>query len=193
MQFNVREPPYNAAGDGVTDDTAAINAAISDAEADGGGTVYIPAGTYKTSDTIVHDDDKSLVIHGDGPEGTILKYTGSATAVLIKGRFRAALRDLQVNCTTSAATGLQIEDCARCIIENVFVDGDPATALKMTTQGIHNTVHNHLRNLELRGAGRALWLNAAVAGSWVNANTFENVVGRTSSSSAVALVHLDGP
>jgi polygalacturonase len=42
--YNVRE--YGATGDGTTIDSRAINAAIEAAAADGGGTVYIPAGEY---------------------------------------------------------------------------------------------------------------------------------------------------
>ena len=42
--FNVKQ--YGAAGDGITDDTLAIRAAISAANAAGGGIVYFPAGTY---------------------------------------------------------------------------------------------------------------------------------------------------
>jgi len=47
--INVKLPPYNAAGDGVTDDYAAIAAAINDAA---GRTVYFPAGTYMISATL---------------------------------------------------------------------------------------------------------------------------------------------
>lgn len=40
---------YGAVGDGVADDTAAINAAITAANAAGGGVVWLPAGTYKVT------------------------------------------------------------------------------------------------------------------------------------------------
>lgn len=43
--FDVRNPDYGAAGDGTTDDTAAIAAAIAAAEAVRG-TVFVPPGTY---------------------------------------------------------------------------------------------------------------------------------------------------
>jgi parallel beta-helix repeat protein len=45
MVVNVRNAPYSALGDGVTDDTAAIQSAVN-AVAGTGGEVLIPAGTY---------------------------------------------------------------------------------------------------------------------------------------------------
>jgi len=44
--INVKAAPYNAKGDGVTDDSAAINSAIAAASSAGGGTIYFPRGTY---------------------------------------------------------------------------------------------------------------------------------------------------
>lgn len=55
--FNVTDPAYGATGDGVTDDTAAIQAAIDAAEAAGGGRVVFPDGTYRISDTLIIDSD----------------------------------------------------------------------------------------------------------------------------------------
>ena len=49
--INVRDSKYGAKGDGVTDDTAAIQAALYEAEASGK-PLYFPAGTYKVSKTI---------------------------------------------------------------------------------------------------------------------------------------------
>ncbi|WP_349617118.1 glycosyl hydrolase family 28-related protein [Azotobacter salinestris] len=47
MDYNVKD--FGALGDGVSDDTAAIQAAIDAAHAAGGGTVYLPAGEYRVS------------------------------------------------------------------------------------------------------------------------------------------------
>ncbi|VGO21995.1 LamG-like jellyroll fold domain-containing protein [Pontiella sulfatireligans] len=44
--INVREYPYSATGDGVTDDRQAIQDALDDAGVLGGGIVYLPAGEY---------------------------------------------------------------------------------------------------------------------------------------------------
>ena len=44
--INARNPPYGAVGNGVADDTAAIQAALNDAGAAGGGIVFLPRGDY---------------------------------------------------------------------------------------------------------------------------------------------------
>lgn len=44
--LNVKSEPYNATGLGVANDSVAIQAAIDDANAAGGGTVYFPPGIY---------------------------------------------------------------------------------------------------------------------------------------------------
>lgn len=65
---------YGAVGDGVTDDTAAVQAAIDDVCSSGGGTLYIPAGTYLLSDTLdVTVSNISLM--GAGKWDTILYRT----------------------------------------------------------------------------------------------------------------------
>ena len=49
--INVKDYPYLAKGDGVTDDTAAIQAAID--AYPGGGIIFIPTGRYRLTDELV--------------------------------------------------------------------------------------------------------------------------------------------
>lgn len=81
---------YGAKGDGTTDDTASIQAAIDAAEANGGGTVHFPIGVYIVTDTITVDD-LSVLLEGAGtpiveqmfqttvnPSGAVIKLGDAA-------------------------------------------------------------------------------------------------------------------
>ena len=49
--INVKDAPYNAKGDGITDDTAAIQKALSQYP-NGNKIIYLPKGTYLVSDKL---------------------------------------------------------------------------------------------------------------------------------------------
>jgi hypothetical protein len=70
---NVKD--FGAVGNGVANDTAAIQAAIDFAYNNNGGVVYIPKGTYLTKSTILAKDNVTLV--GDGAESEIKSASDS--------------------------------------------------------------------------------------------------------------------
>lgn len=66
---------FGAVGDGVTDDTAAIQLAVDAATTSPRGTLYIPAGTYIVSDSI--DINGRINMVGDGMNNSVLSYTAN--------------------------------------------------------------------------------------------------------------------
>lgn len=74
--INVKAAPYNAKGDGTTDDSAALQQAFDIATATPGNTVFIPAGTYLHATDIVFNANKTSIL-GVGRAKSILLGTGN--------------------------------------------------------------------------------------------------------------------
>jgi hypothetical protein len=114
---------YGARGDGVTDDTAAIQAAIDSSA--GFINVYFPNGTYKITSQITIANDR-VMLYGDGSASRIL-FMPSASAVCFlfdKGSTSSVqntVRDLTFYSTdtTYSKTAIKIVDISQCVFENI--------------------------------------------------------------------------
>ena len=97
---------FGAVGDGVTDDTAAINRALYQLYCRETNTairrkLFFPAGVYKVSDTIVIPPYATLA--GEGPKNSIIQMTATASATYVM-RTGDSLQQTGVNIGTNGAT-----------------------------------------------------------------------------------------
>jgi hypothetical protein len=131
--FNIKD--FGAIGDGVADDTAAIQAALDACHAAGAGSVYAPAGTYLTGQINMPGDN--IAVRGAG-SGFVYGSGGTVRTV-----FKAKPGTTLV--FNLVATGLVV-DRAGCLLEDFAVDGN-----LIATYGIKVSGPNLLNRVKARG------------------------------------------
>jgi hypothetical protein len=130
LRESVSVKDFGAVGDGVADDTAAITAAIDAVFNAGGGTVYLPPGTYLVSSIVKNWTGAVTVnIRGAGKRVTKLKKkTGTLSPVL---DFSADLSVLDVYCEFSdfriegnakTNNGIRATRLARWVMRNLLIE-----------------------------------------------------------------------
>ena len=131
--YNVKHPDYGALGDGSTDDTAAIQAAINGSSATGG-IVFFPPGTYIINAPLVMNN--SIILFGSGSQqdgastlGTQIQAGGSwaGTALIIDQGASSvergmAVRHMVLKGTATVTNGVLWDDGEYCTVEDVFCD-----------------------------------------------------------------------
>jgi hypothetical protein len=126
--FNVKS--FGATGDGTTDDSAAINAAIDAATGVGGGTVYFPYGTYRLLSAISSLNDRGvrlLGVYGDGLMTTgvgavLVNDTGGAALnvnnAVVRGQSTVIERLAIIDGTTGGTYSIQLTGTYQVLVTN---------------------------------------------------------------------------
>ncbi len=185
---------FGAKGDGITDDTAAIQAALK-SYPNGGRIIYLPNGVYLVSDRLSWaagtpgkgDDYKNIILQGQSEQGTIVKLKNKAAgftrsnspkAVIFTGpspaqRFRNSIRNLTVDTGTGneGAIALQFNASNQGTVRDVTLrsgDGQGINGLDMSfTDEIGPLL---IKNVTIQGFQYGIR-----TGHTVNSQTFENI------------------
>ena len=175
-QWPLNAQTFGAVGNGVVDDYAAIQAAIN-AIPSRGGRVYLPAGTYRVTQTLALDGaNRPVELFGDGSGeqihgtpaggGSVVVWGGAAPAPVIEITGNAkAVRHLAVDNAVAGANaathGIRAVSGAsgNLRIEDVVMFPDPAVSTGFTTAAIEiggvggdPLVGAHLNNVYLRNS-----------------------------------------
>jgi hypothetical protein len=148
LQQTVSVMDFGAVGDGVTDDTTAIQAAIAYAASANGATILFPAGTYSYTDFVVDVSNTHIV--GVGWGVTILKPQGWIDGIRFANGYPGAnpivynvsISNLTMDCTAQIAgpndtygNGINFNNCDSFAARDVQV-------LKHKQQGIVSSYFN---------------------------------------------------
>jgi hypothetical protein len=130
LRESVSVKDFGAVGDGVTDDTAAIQAAI-DSLTSIGGTVFFPAGNYKISSTLlirysriglIGDGLLASVISNSSASSTAIKFAANPDTTVITGNSFINLRLVVTTSLDSNATGIEMTQCDSFRMDKVRIE-----------------------------------------------------------------------
>jgi hypothetical protein len=171
---------FGAVGDGVADDTAAIQAAL---DVDSGNvSVYFPKGVYIITDTILIPQNRATKMYGDGfnpqevtnpVEGTVVKWAGVANGLMFSSNVAGGantsgliIRDMRFDGDNIASRGMVIgADAAHPqheYFENVqfrnfaFNGTDAALDLAGASYSKYGVADSNFVNVLIDGGARAL-------------------------------------
>lgn len=150
LAISVQDEEFGAVGDGIADDTAAIQAAIDYVDDLGGGRIYFPPGTYRTTATLTFGNDQEFI--GSATQSSVISYTGASWAFqqVTPGTriYNVRFTTLQVSVTAAAAGGLDLTDVSLAHLDGVAVFGGDfelgiGIRFRATTSGhcVYNTAH----------------------------------------------------
>jgi hypothetical protein len=166
---------FGARGDGVSDDTAAIQAAVNQAAADKT-TVYFPTGTFLVSTPVILPAGEGYALVGSG-WGARVKLKGSSNAYVFRMTgedTRITVRDITIdgNCleqqTTGTSGGIYGAGAVACRFDNVHFIACRDDALYLG--GMNNAAFGHNNriigclfdeSMTSPGPGRGIYMNSS--------------------------------
>lgn len=146
--MNVKE--FGAVGDGVTDDTAAIQDALAATDPDGGGVVYFPPGIYIISQTLKIPN--KTTVYGAGRQNTSVIRANLAGLLMLESKS---------NDTAS--------DTHYIVIRDLMVDGNDLASIGMTIGNDSAlSFYNTIERVDVVNCDNGILMNYAINSSIVD-------------------------
>lgn len=124
---------FGAKGDGATDDSGAINSAISALASAGGGVLFFPAGTYVVKANILLKSKVSLA--GIGRGATTIKAASGVTTAPLTATTGNAIEDVVIR-------DLTVDGNASAFATNIFgISVTKGSRVRITNVQVKNTYH----------------------------------------------------
>lgn len=152
--LNVKEAPYNARGNGSTDDTAAIQAALN-ALPTTGGVVYLPPGRYKISSTLAVTQDNTTLIGAGAGNRIGSTQVGTGSRIEAATGVTGSLIGVQRTANDRTVYGVKIQDIA---VDGNSIGTSVDGILFRSVKGeIHNVAINNCTGNGIRVQGYSGW------------------------------------
>lgn len=163
---------FGAVGDGTTDDSTVLQAAINASDF-----LYFPPGyTFAHATTLVPTNDSIWQFGGMrrysvSSGGSALKYTGSGKAVNFTGVSNVELQNGKIECTNTAATAVYLNDSGLVDLTRMTLAGPgSSTGYAIKSEGeVSCQCHNTFKTVHMTGFGTGVSLSGDT-----NANQFIN-------------------
>jgi hypothetical protein len=175
LRQTVSVKDFGAVGDGTTNDTTAMQNALSS----GASVVYIPAGTYLISTKLTF----SCNIYGDGAN-SIIKTAGDITALESTTNY-GFIKSIKITSDGGGSTnnhGLVLKYCARSLIDSVWVTGMGYYGIWIDSTSGNNNLLNISNVQSVSNGNHGIYVYGGVDN---NAMTFENVDVRSNGASGL--------
>jgi hypothetical protein len=157
---------YGAAGDGIADDTAAVQKALDELRLHTDSCVlYFPAGTYRITETVktvrkAHQDCMGITVVGEDPARTALRWDGREGGILFQyDAWYSKISRLTLDGAGKAGVALAYGDAFSTYNETSdMIFQDAKVGMSMGTAG-HGQAENEVLRCTFRRCGRGLQTN----------------------------------
>jgi hypothetical protein len=123
---------FGAVGNGVADDTAAIQAGINAVKAkvsgnSGGGILFFPAGKYRVTGTLTIDSS-FITLMGEGTQSTYIDLANGASDGIVIDGGASTIRDVRILSMSvngngkTAGASIKVKKAYRCVFERLSVE-----------------------------------------------------------------------